>query len=352
MSAFDVFLRAMEIALAFFAAVAIALGIALVVLRASNSSRERHQSALERRWQALFSPTAAASSEFPAIEKDDRGTVLMVFNAFAERGPGPALDETARAIGLDVCARGLLAVDDDAAKIVALGTLGWLGDLSLVPEARKLMLESRSRLSFAAAQALLRLDPASIDQVVVQVRDRFGYVRARVESMFCEVGAEALDPSMQRVVAASDERGKIRLIEYIGCCSEGAARAICLSVVAETENPELLAAALRALAPIAVPGDVRLARAHVDDGLPFVRLAALRLLRATATPADAALLERLTSDGNWWVRQRAAEALVSLDGANAIALRVLESPDDPYASRAIAAAFAEQRTERFAGEIA
>jgi len=347
----------MEIAVAFFAAVCVLLGALLVVLRRRNDAIARHRSELQQRWQKTFRTTFTTPlTEFPAILKKDRYDVLLVFNQVRQlrqsdrdsdrdgrTAYGATLNDMARKIGLDAFALTLLDRKDDADKIAALNLLGWMGDARLVLVIRNLMKTARASLSRAAAEALLRLDPTSVEDVVVQVRDRFGYVRARVELMLREVGTARLDPAMKRVVTLSDDRGKMRLLDYLSCASPSAAREICRDIITTSSNGELVAAALKTLATVAQSEDADLGRRFAEDERPFLRLAALRVLKETATTQDLPLLEKMTSDSSWWVRQRAAETLVSIDTGNEIAARVLEAHEDPYAKAAVTAALAGQR---------
>jgi HEAT repeat protein len=356
-SGFNLFIRAMEIAVLFFGAVCIVLGAVLVVLRRRNQNIFRRRSELQQRWQKTFrSAFTAPTAEFPPILRQDRYDVLLVFNQVRQlrqsdrdsdrderTAYGATLDEMARRIGLDAYAATLLDRKDDADKIAALNLLGWQGDARLIPMVRNLMKTGRASLSRAAAEALLRMDPTSVEEVVIQVRDRFGYVRARVELMLREVGTARLDPALTRVIATSDDRGKMRLLDYLGCSSPSAARQICRDVIATSTNAELVAAALKTLATVAQPEDADLGRRFAADDRPFLRLAALRVLKETAGTQDLQLLEQLTSDSSWWVRQRAAEALVSVDAGSEIAARVLEAHEDPYARAAVTAALASQR---------
>jgi HEAT repeat protein len=348
----------MEIAVFFFAAACLALAVLLIVLRRRNAAIFRHRVELQQRWQKTLRTTFTTPlTEFPPVLKKDRYDVLLVFNQVRQLRQsdresdrdgrtafGATLNDMARKIGLDAYAQSLLDRKDDADKIAALNCLCWLGDARLVPVVRNLMKTGRASLSRSAAEALLRLDPASAEDVIVQVRDRFGYVRARVELMFREVGTARLDPAMTRVIAISDDRGKMRLLDYLGCASPSAAREICRDIATNSANGELVAAALKTLGNVAQPEDVDLGRRFAEDERPFLRLAALRVLKDTATKEDLALLERMTSDSSWWVRQRAAEALVSIDTGNEIAARVLEDHEDPYARAAVTAALASQRT--------
>ncbi|HKE37681.1 MAG TPA: HEAT repeat domain-containing protein [Candidatus Baltobacteraceae bacterium] len=357
-SGFNLFIRAMEIAVIVFAAACVALGVLLIVLRRRNGAITRHRDELQQRWQKTFRTTfTTPAAELPPVLKNDRYDVLLVFNQVRQlrqsdretdrdgrTAYGATLNDMARRIGLDVFAQTLLDRKDDADKIAALNCLCWLGDARVVPVVRNLMKTARASLSRTAAEALLRLDPASAEDVIVQVRDRFGYVRARVELMFREVGTARLDPAMKRVIAVSDDRGKMRLLDYLSCASPSAAREICRDIVTTSSNGELVAAALKTLATVARPEDAGLARRFAEDERSFLRLAALRVLKETATKEDLPLLERLTSDSSWWVRQRAAETLVSIDTSNEIAARVLEDHEDPYARAAVTAALASQRT--------
>lgn len=357
-SGFSLFIRAMEIAVLFFAAVCVLLGILLIVLRRRNESIVRHRVELQQRWQKLFRTTfTTPTTEFPPILRKDQYDVLLVFNQVRQlrqsdretdrdgkTAYGATLNDMGRRLGFDAYALKLLDRKDDADKIAALNALGWLGDARLIPMVRNLMKTARASLSRAAAEALLRMDPTAIDDVVIQVRDRFGYVRARVELMLREIGTARLDRAMERVIAVSDDRGKMRLIDYLGCCSPSSARQVCRDIITTSSNGELVAAALKALASITQPEDVDLGRRFVEDERPFLRLAALRVLKETATREDLPLLERLTSDSSWWVRQRAAETLVAIDTHNEIAARVLEAHEDPYARAAVTAALASQRS--------
>lgn len=341
----------------FFAAVSAVLGVVLVVLRRRNQNISRHRAELQQRWQKTLQTTfGIPTTEFPPILKQDRYDVLLVFNQVRQlrqsdrdsdregkTAYGATLDDMARRIGLDAYAATLLDRKDDADKIAALNLLGWMGDARLIPVARNLMKTARSSLSRAAAEALLRMDPTSVEEVVIQVRDRFGYVRARVELMLREVGTGRLDPAMTRVIAMSDDRGKMRLLDYLRCTSPNAARQICRDIVTTSTNGELVAAALKTLAMVAQPEDADLGRRFAADERPFLRLAALRVLKETATAQDLQLLERLTGDPSWWVRQRAAETLVSIDTGSEVAARVLEAHEDPYARAAVTAALASQR---------
>lgn len=356
-SDFNLFIRAMEIAVIFFAAVCVLLGVVLAVLRRRNRAIFVRRVELQQRWQKLFRTTfTTPATEFPPISRKDRYDVLLVFNQVrqlrqsdretdrdGQTAYGATLNDMGRRLGFDAYSLTLLDRKDDADKIAALSALGWLGDARLIPMIRNLMKTARASLSRAAAEALLRLDPTSVEDVIVQVRDRFGYVRARVELMLREIGTARLDRAMERVIALSDDRGKIRLLDYLTCCSPSSARQICRDIVTSSANGELVAAGLKGLASVTQPEDADLGRRFAQDDRPFLRLAALRVLKETATREDLPLLERLTSDSSWWVRQRAAETLVAIDTGNEIAARVLEAHEDPYARAAVTAALAGQR---------
>ena len=247
----------------------------------------------------------------------------------------------ARALGLDTFALQLLEKGDDADRIVALTTLGQLADRRAFKSALALLRAPNGELSRAAGHCLLRLDPSSIDRVLVEVRDREDWARPRVEQMLRELDNSRLDAALQRAIAVSDDRGKSGLLGVVRCCSIEANRRICRDVLRTAGNPEVVAAALRALGPVAQARDVLLARGYVEHPLAFVRLAAVRVLSTSATSSDRDIFERLLADGDYWVRLRAAEALVALNRGNSSALDVAQRHDDPLARAAVTAAIAE-----------
>src|SRR5581483_4620829 len=107
----------------------------------------------------------------------------------------------------------------------------------------------------------------------------------------------------------------------------------------------VLAAALRRLAEVALPGDAAVARRRVRDTRAHVRLAAISVLRAVGADEDLALLGSMLTDRDFWVRRRSAEALVALGavGPGPLAAGDLAAIHDASARDALAEAMADAR---------
>jgi HEAT repeat protein len=128
---------------------------------------------------------------------------------------------------------------------------------------------------------------------------------------------DGLASAIDRSQAAGDIGGTVRLLGFLSYGSPEVARDACRRVLDPVGNSELLAAALRGLAEVALPGDAAVARRHAQDTRAHVRLAAIRVLRAVGAGEDLALLGSMVTDPDYWVRRRAAEALVALGGVGA-----------------------------------
>lgn len=344
----------MEVSVVFFSAVAVLLSVVLVVLRIYNSGVRRRYDELTKQWNKLFRTVFYAPvDDLPPVDKDDLFTVTLIWNSVRQLRESdyeqrnlyiPTLNKYGKMIALDDYAVGLLEKGDDADKIVALTTLGFLGDQRALQGSRVYLTAPGTELSRAAAHALLRLDPAgTIDAVLLQVARRDDWVPTRVEQMLREIGTAILDPAMKRVIRTVDDRGKDQLLENTNCCSKEAARAIALDALRASSSREVIATALKALAPVAKLDDAAVARKHASDEAPFVRLAALRILRNLATLDDSPLLEKLVADRDYWVRHRAAETLVALNHGNSKAVVMAEQHPDSYARAALAQAIAEYK---------
>ncbi len=362
----------MEIAALVFAGFVVLLAVVLVALNRRNHSRRRHRARLTERWRAYFIDAAAHPSgngapvdnaaRPAALTVDaDRYEVLLLFvRMYSEYEQSPAyraerqqaMVKAARRAGLEGFAMHLLRTGDDIDRVAAFHALGLFGAVAASVEARTQMTNPGTELSRAAAHCLLRLDPLAIDVVLEQVRARPDWERTRVEAMLREVGPGTIDPALSATVARATDSGDsasaARLLSFTRCCSPDIARGICHRTLASAGDPELRAAALRALGEVAAPEDVVVAREYATNPDAYVRLGALRVLRKVATPGDVHMLLAMTSDLNAWVRRRAAQVLVTIGDTTTPAGQTagMAAHPDPYARDAIAEAAAATRFAR------
>jgi hypothetical protein len=353
----DTFIRAMETAVLVFVGIVVLLAVAVVVVDRRNARWTRRRAELEARWRAFLIGEVPDPPPMPVTDRD-RTAVLILFNELTREPADPALAPgraTATAAGwralLDHVATALLD-GDDVDKVVAFHALAHLGGDVAAEAARAYLDHPGTELSRAAARCLLLIDPDAFRLVLDRVRRRPDWGPTRVAAMLAEIDPHAvgdgLASAIDRSEAAGDVYGTIRLLGLLSYGAPEMARDACYRALGSVGDSEVLAAALRGLAEVALPGDAALARHHARDARAHVRLAAIRVLSAVGTGEDVALLGSMATDPDYWVRRRSAEALVALRAVDSGAPPTVDlaAVDGAYARDALVEAMADAR---FAG---
>src|SRR5581483_2106219 len=203
-NAFNILIFAMELAVLFFAIVAIAFVFVIVFIHRNNVTQTQKQNELHAIWERVFSNVASGSKiKRLGLRDEDRYAVLLIFHSMREFQHGDSaerLNVFAREIQLDAYARELLKYGDSSDRILAIGVLGQLGNASAFPAAESMLGSPGLELSQASAQCMLRLDPQSIEDVLAQVSFRDDWMAPRVEQMLRELGPTHRDPAMKRTM--------------------------------------------------------------------------------------------------------------------------------------------------------
>jgi hypothetical protein len=347
---FEIVIKA-SVMLSFLMTVSLLAG--LILVRSRNAIYRRRQVVLTAQWRNIFKAayTGASFPELlPPIRKNDWFTVLSIYVQFhdiqekdrARSGEVfSRLDELAQRVGIGDYSISLLERGDDADKILALNILGQIRDARALEPAIALTQEKGPELSRAAAHCALRIAPNFIGDFLALLLDRGDWVRSRVEMMLREVAPNVLGIAMRDAMATAPEDTKPRLLDYVRFCPAMIAHEVCTDVLRASSDPEVLAAALRSLAPLATERDHATAINYVNHSDTIVALSALRVLRKCVRIEDRDLLVRMTGNSDYWVRLRAAEAAVQLFGASAVAEQFAASLADPYARHAVEQVLAE-----------
>lgn len=347
--------RLIEISVALAALLVVASLAALLVVRTQNGIMRRRQNGLNRRWRDVFvtAYTGATSPHpMPRIGQKDAFTVLQLFEQFhdirdTDRARAsdvvPKLDAMAHALALDDVALDLLKKGDDADKILALNVLGHLREARALAPAVKLSSSPVGELARAAAYCALRIDPAFAPRLLELVRDRDEWARARVEMMLRDIEPEALDRAMIAAFDGAVDAGLVRLLDYLRFCSPPTARDILRKLLRSSRDIEVVAAALRSLAPLAGDPDRDVALRYCRSSESVIAISALRVLRKCVRYEDRDELVQLTANRDYWVRLRAAEVVVQLYGDTGLAEEFAASHPDRFARDAIRQALAERK---------
>ncbi|MDE2481689.1 MAG: hypothetical protein KGN02_05830 [bacterium] len=351
----SLFVNVIAASVALFALLAVSLLVALVVVRSRNAVLRRRRARLTSAWRAVFTTAYTGAPEpdpLPRIRRADWFTVLQLFVQFHDirdkdrpraNEVFPKLDALARRLRLDDYALSLLHRGDDADKILALNALGHLRDPRAFDTAERLAKNDGPELSRAAAHCALRTEPEFIARVLELVGAREEWIRSRIEMMLREVDPHRLDRAMLGAIADADDAGRTRLLDFVRFCTPSTARAISKAVIETTNDVEVVAAALRSLAPLAGPDDREIALAFSRNAEAVVALSALRVLRKCVRYDDRDLLVELTANRDYWVRLRAAEVVVELYGETGLAQEFADLHPDRYARDAVRQALAERR---------
>ncbi len=326
--------------------------LSVFVLRMRLLARQRREQFNEARWRPLLAECVFGVPErLPEVPRTARYHFLKLWNYHHESLVGNArknLEILAERMHLEVIARELMRSGDLRQRLIAVVTLGHLGDRTQWHELRALVSDRSPMLSLAAARALLDIDAAAtLAWLVTVMAAREDWPLARVVAMLREAGP---DRSTQPLIAAAEaasrvEGGKrevVRLLRMMEVAHTERVAPLAGRIARESDEPEVIAAALRLTQD---PRDLDIVRTLAGHQQWFVRLAALRVLGRIGEPADRVLLMELLGDKHWWVRYHAARALITLPGARIEDLeKVRGTLTDRFAADMLGEAIAEARS--------
>jgi len=325
--------------------------LAVLVLRLRLVYRQRRESHYAALWQPLLAECVYQVPEtLPQVPGGMRYHFLKLWNYHHESLVGSArgnLEELAAAMKLDEISRDMLASGNTRERLIAIVTLGHLGDRTQWHELRELVSDPSPILSQAAAEALVAIDAAAtLAWLVTVMAAREDWPLSRVMAMLREAGPNKTTlPLVSAVQAAvsvdGDSRQVVRLLRMMETAHTERVAAVAGQIVREATDPEIIAAGLRLLQD---PRDLETVRACTKHDAWFVRLSAVRVLGRMGEMADSKLLVGMLGDRNWWVRYHAARALLSIPGAGVEDLeKIRDSHPDRYAADMLSQVIAEAR---------
>lgn len=248
------------------------------------------------------------------------------------------------ALGMDHQALALLR-GRVRAKLIGLTCLRHLADPAHWEAVQPLLMNHNVIVSLAAAQTLIAMDaPRAMQLILPAAVTRPDWALPRLASLCQQAGEQAVTLPLLITLNGSEDPRRERLVALLvhgdPCHAAPWARAR----LEEDAAPEQLQVALRCLCELGDPRDRdRLLRA-MDHSHADVRLAALKALHHQARSDDGALFLRLLGDASWWVRQTAADCLVTLPGMTPERLHaLLGQVHDRYGQDALRRAIAEIR---------
>jgi len=335
------------------ATAALTLGVVAARLRLLYRLR------IERRLTARWNPLIAECAErvpptLPILVAREVEGFLVLWCRALESLRGHAQDnlrDMAKRLGVEARLRKLLGSAKLELQLLAIVCLGHLHEREVIPLLLELVREAPSVVSLNAARALMRIDAAiAMPHLLEAAASRQDWALAHVVPAFAEVDAMQVGPLLAAAVSTELFKegrgiragGVARLLRLHVTAHGAALRPAMLEVLAASESPSTLVAALAALSH---PEDIEHARRLLKHIHWPVRAAAAQALGRMGGAEDLARLRDALPDASWWVRYRAAQALCALPGVAATELHDLaRTLTDRFGADMLKQALAERAT--------
>lgn len=276
--------------------------------------KARREARFRDRWRAiLLESVDTVPAHLPTVKPPDWYTFLALWNQFQEslRGGGQhRLKAVAIRLRMDVAARQLLQGGSVSQRLMAIVTLGQLGDHDSWGTLARLSAGEHPVLSLAAARSLILIDAGrAIDALLPALITRTDWPVSRLQLILGEAEPARITPSLVAAVDVTDAARLPRLLALLDCAQGRAAAGKILEVLRRTTDDEVVVACLKSAH---VPRERELLAGLTRHSSWQVRTQAARAFGMAAKAGDEKLLLSLLSDRVWWVRYRAAQALVRL----------------------------------------
>lgn len=276
--------------------------------------RMHRDSRFQARWRPiLLQAVDAVPRNLPEVKARDDLSFLSLWIQFHESLRGPArhrLRAIALQMRMDVVARKLLAQDGTRERLVALLTLGHLGDLESWGALLRVARSPHSLLSIMAARAMLLIDPArAVGTLLASMTSRLDWPLAQIKAMLAEVDPSAISHGLAAGLNTTPTSHHPQLVALMDAADSELISLVLQRLLWRSDDIEVLVACLKSAH---APRDRPLILRMLKHSSWQVRTQAARVLPKVAIRGDETALSRLLSDPAWWVRYRAAQALVNL----------------------------------------
>lgn len=202
-------------------------------------------------------------------------------------------------------------------RLMAVNTLGNLGNATSYPSIEQLIADRDPVISSWALRALFRIDVRkTLEKHLEKIATRRDWSPIFVAKVLKEIDSDTLSQPICALVekyfaANLEERQMSRLISYLTFANFTNRNGLVSKMLLESNDKEVLIACLRL---VNSGDDLPRIRELITDARWEVRLQVVMTLGRLAHKKDIDLLIAATDDLDWWVRYRAASMLIAMPG--------------------------------------
>lgn len=291
-------------------------------LRLRLISRRKKEERFLEVWQPVMAATIAGESvNLPLLSRGERVFFLKLWNHLQEslRGASKSrLNEMIFRCGILPIIYDFLHKKSLRSRLIALSTLGHLGERVAWDEVLRLSLEQDALLSLSALRALFQIDAGrALHELLPQLLHRDDWQTPQLAILVEENGTDALFVYLADAISRLSDRSLTnievlqlkRLLRLFEVAPPQRSLPVVRRLLATSVDDEIIAEGLKFMS--AQP-DLPVVRKFINHQNWAVRLQAVRALGRIGMSEDVDGLIGSLSDPVWWVRYRAAQALLLL----------------------------------------
>lgn len=326
-------------------AVSMALTVRLLAMRRRAERRERDRERFFAVWRPLiFGHLVGGAPALPPVPPRDEESFVILWIQLQDglRGEARArFKAIAEAVGARRMIRRRLERRNALGRLLALRTLGYLGDPADYPEVLGHLDEHRAYLCLAAARALVHIDPIRApEDILPRLATRVDWPVPLFSTLLADADTGRVLGWLRRAAPQLPRRQLARLLPILSILDPGSMEDVLYELLTEERDPEILCAALKRVTSPALSPLVRWACDHTSWA---VRTQAAAALGRIGSLPDRDALVGLLGDREWWVRYRAAQALCAARFGGPTEIRALAARlGDRFARDMVEHALAER----------
>ena len=273
-----------------------------------------HESRFLSKWKPLLLETVdAVPAHLPRVKKPDWFVFLALWNQFHDSLKGPAklrLKAVALRLRMDSAARSLLATRDTENRLVAVMTLGHLGDQDSWNILESIARSRTPILSLAALRSLFLIDTSRALAILLSLLGARGdWPTAQLKTILAEADSTAISEGLMQAAETAIPSELPRLIALMDAADPATVTPYLRRLIQTSNDEEHLIACLKSQH---VPKDLEILTPFMKNPSWQVRTQIARVLGSAVTRGQEHLLISLLADDVWWVRYRAGQSLARL----------------------------------------